>query len=427
MQMSDDAHHLGEIARRLGALISRLAKFSLFDVCQAAAGLLTSPENHPASARLEVLIHLAAIGSRGNRAPTTAQLREWLNDIIFRDHVTSLEDPVEDVFVSNLATWIGNVRLFEGRWLDNDYHTQSCLAAITRLRDRSWTLEAQYSITALLLLSEAVAERAEVSRFALSEAINRRPLRIAPMTVDPCRLRVTFSREDIAGMGVSLNALLPFAFTPADAGLLAGETLGHTSLERKPLLCSEHRVIVALPTGVGAAVRRFLIEAAIKADDLDLLQSAVDATQFQEISELGCTGWHLDAVSDPQPVGIDGAIELVGRFDEGGYAHIVFIPDILREAAQDGLQGVHVISTGLERWIERRIGELALRPDYRRGFTIVIHGGVGRGFAADFGVAPEGWRVVALSAPDFMRFAWDTEFTALRAWKILTQERKLFD
>ena len=424
-QVSDEAHHLGEIARRLSQLVSRLKKFSLFEVTRATAGLLTAPENHPASARLEALIHLAAMTCRGDRVPQLSQLREWINDIIFRDHITRLEDPVEDVFVSNLSTWIGNVRLFEGHWIDNDYHTQMCLAALTKLRNRHWTLQAQYNVTALLRLSEAVADRAAISRYALSDSFNGLPLRIAATTVDPGRSRITFSRHDVMEMGISTNALLPFAFTPGDADALANETLGHTTLERKPLLCSERWIILALPTAIGAAVRRFLIKSASKADDLDFLQAAIDGTQIQEIFHFGCIGWRLDDVSEPHPAGIDGAMEFVGRFDDNGYAQIVFIPDNIREAVEDELQGVHVLSNNLERWIQERITELASRSDCRRGLTIVVHGGVGRGIAAGLGIAPDEWQVVGMSAADFMRFAWDTEFDGLRAWKLLTQERAL--
>ena len=68
---------------------------------------------------------------------------------------------------------------------------------------------------------------------------------------------------------------------------------------------------------------------------------------------------------------------------------------------------------------------LAARADYRRGLTLVIHGGVGRGFAAGFGEPPAGWQRLGLPLPDFMRLGWDTEFGALRAWKLLDQEDAL--
>ena len=53
------------------------------------------------------------------RAGWGRQLREWLNVAVFKDPITELEVPVEDVFVSNVGTCFGSVRLFEGRWQNN--------------------------------------------------------------------------------------------------------------------------------------------------------------------------------------------------------------------------------------------------------------------------------------------------------------------
>jgi hypothetical protein len=134
----EDAFSISGMATRLTGLNRRLRKFSFPLVAQSLAGLLTCPENHPASARIEGLIHLAALTSRGTSVPTLSQLREWLNKIIFRDPITELEDPVEDVFVSNVVNWSGNARLFDGGWADNDYYVRSCLAALTRLNEGTY-------------------------------------------------------------------------------------------------------------------------------------------------------------------------------------------------------------------------------------------------------------------------------------------------
>ena len=84
-----DAAQIGEIASRMQPLVRRLEKFSFPLTAQPLAALLTRPENHPGTRRIEVLIHLAAFACRGRETPTLAHLREWLNKIIFGIHLRS--------------------------------------------------------------------------------------------------------------------------------------------------------------------------------------------------------------------------------------------------------------------------------------------------------------------------------------------------
>jgi len=127
-QSEEDAR-LSALAARCPALVRRLQKFHFPSVAQPLAGLLTLPPNDPAHTRLSGLLHLAAMFCKGSKDPTLAQLREWLNDILLKDSIGQLEDPVEDVFVSNVVTWFGNARLFDASWYENDYALQSFLIA----------------------------------------------------------------------------------------------------------------------------------------------------------------------------------------------------------------------------------------------------------------------------------------------------------
>ena len=160
MSVSNKAHRMRGIASRLKGLVRRLEKFSFPLVAQPLAGLLIRPENHIATKRFEALIHLAALTCRGTFAPIRRQLREWLNVIILHDPITTIEDPVEDVFVSNVITSFGNARLFMGGWYGNDHYAQACLFALSKIDDRPSVTAVQRHVTAMLRLSDAVADRA---------------------------------------------------------------------------------------------------------------------------------------------------------------------------------------------------------------------------------------------------------------------------
>ncbi len=420
-QSEDDARLRG-IAARLPGLVRRLGKFSFPKVMLPLAGLLTLPENHPANLRIAALIHLAALYCNGKQSPSLKQLREWLNGIILKDPIAQREDPVEDVCVSNVVTWFGNARLFDGGWQDNDYGLQGTLVAVVKLRDEEWMRPVARSVQALLKMSEAVAERGSVPRFTLSKTPPREPLRVAQNTIGPASEHVTFTPAELGAMRIAYADLEPFQFSPDQLPAMAHETIGHTALERRPVVFSEGRILLALPTAVSAAVRRFVMESAVAAGKLAVVQEILTQYQFEEIRHMGGPGWEIRPLDPPES---PAEHEFVGRFDEGGYAHVIFIPDSLEQILKDGLQSVHNVSDETTARFDAIAAEIAKRPDYQRGMTIIVHGGIGRGFFAGFGEPPPQWQRLILSGSDFMHLSWDNNIDALRAWKLLDQEDEL--
>ena len=157
---------IASTAARFARLVGRLEKFSFPLVAAPLAGLLIRSENHTATARIEALIHLAALACRGDRKPELRQLHEWLNVALYNDPITELEVPVEDVFVSNVDAWFGNARLFSGRWQHNAEYVRACVETLLRNLDHPWTEQTLGHVVALLRVSEALAERAGAERYA---------------------------------------------------------------------------------------------------------------------------------------------------------------------------------------------------------------------------------------------------------------------
>lgn len=419
----DENARLAGIAERCPALRQALRKFSFPKVARLLAGLTTLPENQPADLRLTAMIHLAALFCAGDEEPTLAQLRRWLNEIILKDPIAQHEDPVEDVFISNVITWFGNARLFDGGWSDNDYALQGFLACVVRFRNEPWMAPVERSVTALLKMSEAAAERASLPRFTLTKTPPRQPLRVAQNSVHPASEYLVFSPEELTAMGIARSHLEPFEFVPELREALALETIGHTTLERRPIVFTEGRVLLALPTAVSAALRRYIIESAVAAGTQPALQEMLTKYQFEELLHLGLSGWEIRHL-DPQETPADH--EIIGQFDEGGYVHIVFVPDSLTEVLEAGIQSIHEISDEFTARLGTIAAGIAIRPGYQRGMTLIVHGGNGRGFALGFDEPPPPqWQRLVLGAADFMRLAWDNEMEALRAWKLLEQEDEL--
>ena len=389
------------------------------------SGLLIEPKNHVATQRIEALIHLAAIACCGRREPRIQDLKTWLNIHLLRDQITEIEDPAEDVFVSNVATWSGNRRLFQGKTSNTDYYVQSLLAGLARIESRQWVESVQANVDALLKLSDAVAVRSGIPPFLATQSQPKDPLTIHKTDVDRAMSCVRFTDDDLAAMGVSPDELSPFLFQRNQhAHLLKNEVLGNSSLERRPLIRANAATFVALPTAIGSAVRRYIVEEAHRSGGLTALESCVKEEQSKSVRAWTTMAWKVTPTDKDLPVHRELS-EVVGTFDYGGYAHIVFVYDNLWEATQEGPQSIDVIETSVKQRIEEFASEMANKPDYRCGVTIVVHGGIGRGFLLNIDVEPSGWRFVILPAPDFMRLGWDDEMSVLRAYKLLNHEHCL--
>lgn len=421
---SSELHEIRSIAARLGRLLKRLETFSFPFVAAHLAGLLTRPENHCATARIEALIHLAALACCGNKEPRPRHLRQWLNGMVRNDPICQLEVPVEDVFVSNVGAW-GNSRLFAGRWPSNSDHVQACVGTLLSLHDRPWATQTLRHVMALLRVSEAVADRAGIARNTRTTGRPREAIGVRASAVAESNAHVRFSDDELFAIGVRRADLNPFLFQEEHARLLAGESIGHTVLERRPLVRYRAETTVALPTGIGAGIRRFVIERATAAGDLRLFQSTCHLEQFTETFLLGRPDWGIEYVRMLEPDPDDGMREFVGVFDEDSYVHVVFVPDDFAEIAREGLASVHRLEDAVRERIHDRAAQLAREGGCRRGLTVLVHGGIGREFAPVWGDLPGGWHQLCISAPDFMLLGSRTDFTAMRAWKLLQMVTEL--
>lgn len=425
-QFPADSYQIEAMASRFAPVVRMLNGYSFPSVVAAVAGLLTRVENHSATARLETMVHLAALGCRGTNAPSTKRLRQWLNVSIYNDITTRLEDPVEDVAVSNVVTPVGNVRLFAGNWTDIAYAVEDFLGALPNLDTPTWTTNARKQTVALLKISERVAARANVPRNAMAPGSAQRPVEITRAIVKNGRACVTLSENDLREMGIAIDDVEPFIFSTERYSELLAEHLKHSSLQRRPLIRVRDGVVVALPTAIGPAVVRYVIECALQANDMEALQTAVIQEQGSAVWDLGIRGWTItDAEPPPFPRFSSPYLDAIGRFDRDSPAHVIYVPDDLAVVASDGMHAENTIGREVIRRIKGVWTTLAARPGYRRGLTIVVHGGVGRAFGSTPLQPPANWHILALPLADFMLLAWDNELTALRTWKFLDQEQSL--
>ena len=429
LMAANDAMAIGPIEARLAKLATRLDKFDKAATLAMLGGLLTDPELHANTVRVEVLIHLVTLRSDGSVKPTAAQLREWLNDILRADHVGHQEDPPEDVFVANVVSGAGNSLLFEGIWEANAGYVQSVLYAVTAClrHGHEWSAHCLRQLSALLLLSTTIAERSGLSRNALGGGRRLGKVRFSTARIQELAGRVRFTPADLAQAGIHPFDIRPFIFDPQQSSALRHETISWTSLEARPIVMDGEDLVVALPTAIGAAIRRRAVEMALGNDAGELFQTYLTDHQFAHRVTNARYGLGFERLTGPDTDDESGFVGMICRFDVGAYAHILFIQDRIDEVAAEGFHSVRNVSPDVRRLVAAGVTAIEALPDFRVGMTIIVFGGLGRGFQVDPGWLPSHWRLAALGNEDFELFADDSNSTALQMYRLLDQEQELLD
>lgn len=310
-----------------------LEKYDLKSTVTQLAGLLTAPSLQANTIRIETLVHLAVAHCRGNRKPGLFEIRNWLNRQLSDTHIARLEDPVEDVFVTNVETPEGNRRVFEGIWESNDYFAQVVLETLGSGRAPQECRDLLAPAFALLRLSDCVAERIGLLRWHIETSTPKGTVMIAPATrLDDRARAVTFTHDDLEFLGITREMLAPFILTDADKQALVGESTGHSSLERRPLVDFDGELVLALPHAPSPAIRRFVMSELRQMGYLQAYGDVLGACQARQVEKDGL--WELknevESLTPPNPEGqVPSLHAWLLKYDINKYLHVVLLHDRL--------------------------------------------------------------------------------------------------
>jgi hypothetical protein len=162
------AEKIDRMLQELPGLADSIGKFNLFAVLPAVSGLMTLSEFQPNLIRLESLAHMLVARADGEADLNREKLQEWINVDLGGDILTRAEDPVEDVFVSNVVTGDGNHRVFIGTWDTPDFWLQNLIDVLSIAAVTPKLNKIRKEVDSLLKVSDAVAERSGAKRFAVS-------------------------------------------------------------------------------------------------------------------------------------------------------------------------------------------------------------------------------------------------------------------
>lgn len=415
---------LQDIADAHPGIIQELKNFEAIATAAAFASLLATPQLQSNCFRIEALVHLAITHCEGTSAP--------LQEVILRAFEQIghgicglMEDPAEDVFVSLVNTSQGNFRIFEGLSEGAGFHLQRILHIVEEMPKRKRFENISSRTISLLQLSEAAANRAGVLENQLGNEI---PLDSVPLDVSAHVAAsveiIRFDEQDLARLHISTDLLQEFVFDFQKRQQLTGQHLGHTDLERRPLISKDGYLFLLLPTAISSAIRRFIFESVEAMGQTSTLEIAL-ASEYLELFGRGpILGHRFGAGIQFRRLRGSGIGVVMSEVDPGRFLHLIFLVDGLDGFPVHGFNGANSNQDKLSASVAEQIAlastEAKENPGFQDGISLIVSCGYGRGFGIELERRlPEKWKVEAMSAYDLSTLNWLREFKAIALWRLL--------
>lgn len=404
-----------------------IRKLKKHQTAAVIAGLFTEPRYHVNAIRLDWLLRLVLSMADGAIKPSKYNIEAILNSSFDAARVVRLEDPIEDFFCDAVPTTRGDFLIFDGHWEHAAAYTDTVIQAFEALPKTDLTSFALDTAYSLLKLSDALAKRSNVERYAFEPGEQWANM-VLPRTerLRAIARRVTFSASDLGKLDISKEDLAPFILDEQYHPNLLNPIPGDSPLEFHPLASTANGILVLNPGAMSLAVRALLILAAKKggfeAEFCYRLMVAQEAysewTGFWPTREIHLTG--------PSKDGLRGS---VCRFSFGRFLHVIQLPVSLADFPNMAFGSVVRIgektTLAIQEDIERFWQLLSEQEDYREAITVILMGGWGGGYAftpeLDESKIPSGWRYLPLSFVEAAQLGACKEGKLHSLWRVITQ------
>jgi hypothetical protein len=369
---------IGQLIEQYRESLEGLDRFDPLRLATTFAGLLTVPELQSSCIRLETLVQICLAIGNGPRKPNDDLIATLFADF-GEGRVGSQEDPAEDVFVSLIRTPRGNFRILEGTWESAGFSLQRVVNALERVPTGGPYDHLRDTVYALLKLSDAVCARAKLNRYELGNEIPQETLPAKLLnSLGSIRRAVRFNERDLTELGISVEHLAEFGFDPSVRASLAGEFIGHSTVERFPVGHRNGEFILLLPTAVSVAIRRFLIEKMSALGLRDTFARTIAYEYAQLFSETPLLGGSFGAPVEFRQTD-DGLLAgAMTAADRGLFISFVFFADTLQGFERDGILGSYPVGdpsrldTQIDMWIDEAYNQASQQPGFRQCLTVLV-------------------------------------------------------
>ena len=421
---------LGPVASAETELMGELQSYDSLKVASTFAGLLTVPELQSNCLRLEAIVHLSLTYCGGHRKPG-AKLISRLFSEFGNGLCGRAEDPAEDVFVTSIATRRGNFRVLEGIWECAGFFLQRVVNVVERMPKEGGYENLREAVYALLAFSDAVCERASLTRHQLGSESRLKSLpRQLAEAGRSLRHVVTFLPEELSACGISIDHLEEFAFNPRQRARLAQESITHSTLERYPVAHRNGTFFFLLPTATSAAIRRYVIDQITAIGMREALLAALADEYERLFAAMPVLGGREGADVEFRRTDNGLLAEVLKPIDSGRYMNLVFFMDKLEKFEEAGFAAPNPdpekLASDIDACIDRAYETACRESDFREGITLLVSCGIGRPVVSvRKRKERKDWRIEFVSAADLAVLSQLPDFTPLSLWRLLDGRERL--
>jgi hypothetical protein len=261
---------------------------------------------------------------------------------------------------------------------------------------------------ALLRLGDAVAERLGLKRWHSEPSARNSTMTVAPITgIDARAAAVTFSVDDLAELGIVPDDLDPFVLTTSDRAALPVQIVTQgTALEIRPLVPFDGEYVLALPAGVGSALRSYILQEVVSAKALSVYEKTLGMIQANLVRQI-----FYRMENEYPSLLLQKHFEKLPQMqswcfirDVNQHVHVVLLHEDLKDCVELGWGVIRRFRSeqrkALDDFLERSATYCETQRNFRRGTTFVIFAGVGRALSASLPRLGSAWDVVSLGLAD---------------------------
>lgn len=404
-------------------LVSKLQRFSFPHAAQLVGALGLLPELHENTIRVEVLAHLVAVSCEGDVPPKSTCLTEWLGKLMADSPLARMEDPTEDVFIGCVNSDFGSFRIFQGIFGDGAFLVERLLSFYAEKNTFPTFQETITSVLALLQLSDALADRAGLSRNCAGGGHAAQRIQLPRWRELEPRVRsVFFSDENLRSLGIDKTVLNEFFFRDEHRKKLRQEVMWGSSLERRPLLEIATGIIVMEPSTLARTAVRFMVERMkVMGGWGETFYQQENASIF--VNEVRAH-MEIEWLQFSPPTAQDGTplmFPAFGSFDVGKPVIMLTYTPPLAGAVEDfgGFDKLTALEQdGLDRYVQACAAQLERLSGFSGGMILVCMAGYGRGGAMALRGWSPNWHVHIATLSDWLSLTADGGCTAMRLWKL---------
>jgi hypothetical protein len=413
-----------EISEENPSLVADLGRFDRSSAIPLLAGLLLAPGLQSNCIRLEILLALAVVHCAGSKRAGMRDLQRWFR-LIRSSLCVAGEDPAEDVFVTRVTDGTRDYRVLEGVWESAGFYTQRVMEVALSMPDEGAFIQVKRSIRALLLLSDAMCERAGLQRYDLGSPVRNQALdlRQLPKREDLASL-VRFEFSLLDDLGITPDDLAPFLFDTNHVDNLLPQQVASSDLDRCPLVILDaDSLVVTVPSAISVALREFVLRFVADNDleaAFDGQMAARTALALKRTPLLGAlsqipVGWRM--------VGDHRIATVTDEVDSGHFLTFQFVLPSVRVHQPGGFKGVFVEEDELARAIrgvvEDGVRHFSQQPGFKRGLVVRVSCGWGKGYLSELDLdPPDGWEFEDMSVADLIRVSALEDMKPLYFWRI---------